>query len=159
MASLSYYQRLDDKWDVLADVTWTGWSSIQQIAIVRTTGTTLAVLPENFKDTWRYSAGVNYQYSDKVVLRAGVAYDQTPVNDTDRSVRLPDGDRTWLALGARYKYSQAINFDVGGAYIWVKDPSINNSGNPPSVAANGLVNGDYSSNVWILSGQVNYRFR
>jgi long-chain fatty acid transport protein len=159
MASLSYYQRLNDKWDVLADVTWTGWSSIQQIAIVRTTGTTLAVLPENFKDTWRYSAGVNYQYSDKVVLRAGVAYDQTPVNDTDRSVRLPDGDRTWLALGARYKYSQAINFDVGGAYIWVKDPSINNSGNPPSVAANGLINGDYSSNVWILSGQVNYRFR
>ena len=78
---------------------------------------------------------------------------------TDLSPRLPDGDRTWLALGARYKYSREINFDVGGAYIWVKDPSISNSGNPPSVAANGLVSGTYDANVWILSAQMNYRFR
>jgi len=158
-ASLSYYQRLNDQWDILGDVTWTGWSAIQQIAIVRTTGSTLGVLPENFKDTWRVSGGVNYQYNEKVVLRAGVAWDQSPVNETDLSARLPDGDRTWLALGARYKYSREINFDVGGAYIWVQNPSINNSGNPPSVAANGLINGSFNTNVWIISGQMNYRFR
>jgi len=159
MASVSYYQKLNDQWDFLADVTWTGWSSIPQIAIVRTNGSTLAVLPENFKDTWRYAAGVNYQYSEKVVLRAGVAYDQTPVNDVDRGARLPDSDRTWLTLGARYKYDSSINFDIGGAYIWVKDGSINNSGNPPSVAANGLINGTYNNYVWILSAQMNYRWR
>ncbi len=158
-ASLSYYHNLSDQWELLADVTWTGWSSIKQIAIVRTTGSTLGVLPENFKDTWRYSAGVNYNYSEKLVLRAGVAFDQSPVNDIDRSPRLPDNDRTWLALGARYKYTRAINFDIAGAYILVKDPSISNSGNPSSVAANGLINGNYRSNVWILSGQMNYRFR
>ena len=105
MASLSYYQKLNDKWDILGDVTWTGWSSIQELRIVRTTGSLLSVLPENFKDTWRFSAGVNYQYNDKTVLRAGVAYDQSPVNDIDRSARLPDNDRTWLTIGGRYKYS------------------------------------------------------
>jgi len=159
MASLSYYQKLNDKWDILADVTWTGWSSIPQIAILRTNGSTLGVLPENFKDTWRVSGGVNYQYSEKIVLRAGVAWDQTPVNTTDLSARLPDGDRTWLTTGARWKYSQATNFDVAAGYIWVKDPTINNSGNPPSIAANGLINGTYSNYVWIVSAQVNYRFR
>jgi long-chain fatty acid transport protein len=159
MASLSYYQKLNDKWDILGDVTWTGWSSIPQIAILRTNGSTLGVLPENFKDTWRVSGGVNYQYSEKIVLRAGVAWDQTPVNNTDLSARLPDGDRTWLTTGARWKYSQATNFDVAAGYIWVKDPTINNSGNPPSVAANGLINGTYSNYVWIVSAQVNYRFR
>ena len=95
-ASLSYYQKLNDKWDILGDITWTGWSSIQELRILRSDGSLLTVLPENFKDTWRFAAGVNYQYSDKVVLRAGVAYDQSPVNDTDRSARLPDNDRTWL---------------------------------------------------------------
>ena len=117
------------------------------------------MLPENFKNTWRYSAGVNYNPNERVVLRAGVAFDQSPVNDTDRSARLPDNDRTWLALGMRYKYTSAINFDIAGAYLWVKDPSINNAGFPASVAANGLVKGDYRSNVWILSAQMNYRFR
>ena len=80
-------------------------------------------------------------------------------NSTDLSPRLPDGDRTWLMGGARWKYSQAINFDIAGGYIWVKDPTINNSGFPPSVAANGLINGTYDASVWIVSAQMNYRFR
>ena len=126
-ASLSYYQKVNDKWDFLADVTWTGWSSIQELRIMRTDGSALPVLPENFKDTWRYSAGVNYYYDDKTVLRAGVAYDQSPVNNIDRGPRLPDNDRTWLTIGGRYKYSSALNFDVGAGYIFVKDGSINNS--------------------------------
>jgi long-chain fatty acid transport protein len=168
MASLSYYQKLNDTWDILADVTWTGWSSIPELRIVRTSGAAAgapSVLPENFKDTWRYSLGANYNYTDKIVFRAGVAFDQTPVNSTDLSPRLPDGDRTWLAGGARYKYSQAMNFDVGAVYIWVKDPQINSgtlgvtSGVPNSVGLNGLVNGNYSNYVWILSAQMNYRWR
>ena len=159
MASLSYYQKLNDQWDILGDVTWTGWSSIPELRIVRTSGSVLSVLPENFKDTWRFSAGVNYQYSEKIVLRGGVAYDQSPVNNTDRSARLPDSDRTWVALGARYKYSSALNFDVGAAYEFVKDGSINNSGNPASIAGNGLINGNFNNHVIIVSAQANYRWK
>ncbi len=168
MASVSYYQRLTDQWEILGDVTWTGWSSIPELRIVRTSGPAsggATVLPENFKNTWRYSAGVNYSPSEKWVLRAGVAYDQTPVNSTDMSPRLPDGNRTWLALGTRYKYSREINFDVGFGYEFVKDPTINSGtggitgGQPNSIARNGLVNGTYSNSVWILAGQMNYRWR
>jgi len=65
LASLSYYQKLNDKFDFLADVSWTGWSSIQEIRINRSNGTTLSVLPENFKDTWRFSVGTNYYYDEK----------------------------------------------------------------------------------------------
>jgi long-chain fatty acid transport protein len=163
MASLSYYQKLNDKFDILGDVTWTGWSSIQELRILRTTGGTLTLLPENFKDTWRFAAGVNYQYNEKTVLRAGVAYDQSPVNNVDRGPRLPDNDRTWLTVGGRFKYSSALNFDVAAAYIFVKDPSINSvggvAGGPPSIPATGLVNGEYSSRVVIVSAQANYRWK
>jgi long-chain fatty acid transport protein len=162
-ASLSYYQKLNRQWDFLADVSWTGWSVIKELRIKRTDGSTLSVLPENFDDTWRFSAGVNYYPDEKWVLRAGVAYDQSPVNNIDRSPRLPDNDRTWLAIGARYTYSSALHFDVGAAYIFVKDPSINSvggvAGGPPSIAATGLINGEYSSHVVVVSGQFNYRFR
>ena len=71
-------------------------------------------------------------------MRFGVAYDQSPVNDVDRSARLPDSDRTWLTIGGRYKYSSALNFDVGAGYIFVKNGSINNSGNPASIPTYGL---------------------
>jgi long-chain fatty acid transport protein len=163
MASLSYYQKLNDKWDILGDVTWTGWSSIQELRILRSSGSTLILIPENFKDTWRFSAGVNYQYDEHVVLRAGVAYDQSPVNDIDRGPRLPDNDRTWLTIGGRFKYSTNLNFDVGAAYIFVKDGSINSSGGvlggPPSIPATGLINGTYNNNVVVVSAQANYRWK
>jgi long-chain fatty acid transport protein len=61
-ASLSYYQKLNDKWDILGDITWTGWSSIQELRILRTDGSLLSVLPENFKDTWRFRRR-QHQYS------------------------------------------------------------------------------------------------
>ncbi len=159
MASLSYYQRINDKFDILGGVTWTGWSAIQELRILRVSGSVLSVLPQNFKDTWRFSAGINYQYSEKVVLRGGVAYDQSPVNDFDRGPRLPDNDRTWLTIGGRFKLTSEVNLDFGAAYIFVKDASINNAGNPPSIAANGLVNGDFNSHVVVVSGQMNYRWR
>jgi len=65
----------------------------------------------------------------------------------------------------RYKYSREINFDVGAVYIWIKDASINSGtggvtgGVPNSIAGNGLVNGSYNSYTWIVSGQMNYRWR
>jgi long-chain fatty acid transport protein len=158
-ASLSYYQKVNPQFDILADVSWTGWSVIKELRIRRADGSTLQVLPQNFDDTWRFAAGLNYYPDEKVVLRAGVAYDQSPVNNIDRSARLPDSDRTWLTVGARYKYSSALNFDVAAGYIFVKNGSINNSGNPPSIAANGLINGEYDNHVIIVSGQFNYRFR
>jgi long-chain fatty acid transport protein len=97
------------------------------------------------------------------MFRGGLAYDQSPVQDADRTVRLPDSDRTWLSFGAQYKMDSHWKFDLGGTYIWVKDGSINNPGNDPTTntpnpAAYGLVNGNYSNNVVIVSGQVTYSF-
>ena len=159
-ASVSYYQRINDKFDILGDVTWTGWSKIKELRILRSDGSLLSLTPENFRDTWRVSAGINYQYAEKIVLRAGVAFDQTPVNSTDRTPRLPDNDRTWLTVGGRFKLTPASNIDVGAAYIFVRDPSINIvGGTPVSIPGTGLINGSYKSNVVILSGQINYRFR
>jgi long-chain fatty acid transport protein len=158
-ASLSYYQKVNQQFDILADVQWTGWSVIKELRIKRADGTTLQVLPQNFDDTWRFAAGVNYYPNDKVVLRAGVAYDQSPVNNVDRSARLPDSDRTWLTIGGRYKYSSALNFDVAAGYIFIKNGSINNSGTPPSPPSNGIITGSYDNHVIIVSGLFNYRFR
>lgn len=156
LANLSIFQTLNDRWDIMADVQYTGWSKLHDLTFVRTTGNVLQSTPENFDDTWRVSAGATYKYSDTWKFRMGVAYDQTPVNDTDRTVRLPDGDRFWLAGGARYTYSPNLAFDVGATYIWSKTADIYQ--NAGSTAASGLVNGHYDSNVLVVSGQMVYSF-
>jgi len=155
---VSIFHQFDNKWDLMADLQYTGWSSIKELNIVRTSGTgspvTLSNTPENFRNTWRVSGGANYRYSDKWTLRGGIAWDETPVNDTDRTPRLPDSDRFWLAFGAQYKFNDNWSIDAAYAYIWINNASINQ--NAGSTAQNGLINGNYKANVNIVGLQVTY---
>ncbi len=91
----SVVQKLDDKWEMLGDLSWTGWSKIQEIRVNFTApGSTPDVTTWKLKDTWRVAFGGTYRYTDAMKFRFGVAYDQSPVPDTYRTVRLPDADRT-----------------------------------------------------------------
>jgi long-chain fatty acid transport protein len=156
-ANISVFSTIDEKWDVMADLQYTGWSSIPQLQIVGSNGQPVSTTPENFRNTWRGSIGVNYRYDNAWTIRGGVAYDQTPVNSTDRTPRLPDNNRTWLAVGAQYKFNPNWALDLAYSYIWVQTPNINqNEGN---TAAYGLVSGSYKSNVNLLGAQVTYTFK
>ena len=48
-------------------------------------------IPYNWRNTWRIGAGANYKLNEAWMMKGGIAYDQTPTNNTDRGVRLPDG--------------------------------------------------------------------
>jgi long-chain fatty acid transport protein len=155
-ANVSIFRQIDSKWDVMADVQYTGWSTVQNLTIVRSTGAVLSTTPENFRDTWRASIGANYHYSDQWMFRGGLAFDQSPVRDAQRTPRLPDNDRTWISFGAQYKFSPQLLLDAGYTYIFVKDPSMNqNAGSTPTF---GLISGTYKNNVNIVAAQVTYTF-
>jgi long-chain fatty acid transport protein len=156
-ANLSVFHTLNDKWDLMADVQWTGWSSIQQLQIVRSTGATLSNTPEDFRDTWRGSIGANYHYSDQWKFRMGLAYDQTPVRDATRTPTLPDGNRTWIAVGAQYLATPQVALDLGYTYIFVNNPSIDQ--NQGSTAANGLISGSYKNTIQVVGLQLTYTFQ
>ncbi|HUL90945.1 MAG TPA: outer membrane protein transport protein [Burkholderiales bacterium] len=155
-ASIALQQKLGSSWTVLADATWTGWSKIKDLTIIRSNGTVLSSAPENFKDTYRYGVGVIYRHSDAWSFKAGAAVDQTPVNDTDRTPRLPDQDRTWISFGAKYGISNDTTLDVGYAHLLVKDASINQ--NAGSTTASGLILGSYKASIDIFGLQLAHRF-
>ncbi|MFN3750964.1 MAG: OmpP1/FadL family transporter [Thiobacillus sp.] len=150
-ASLSISHRVNDRWDVLADVTWTGWSDFDELRIVRASGATLSVTQENWGDSMRYSLGANYRYSDKWTLRGGVAYDKSPVPDAYRTARIPDEDRLWMAFGAQYRLSPKMVLDFGYAHLFVKDASIDEG-------TTVRLTGNYDASVDILSAQLTLNF-
>jgi long-chain fatty acid transport protein len=153
--TLSLFTELNPKWDVLADLSWTDWSQFQKLEIFRSSGTVLSSTTENWKDTYRLAVGTNYKYSESWKLRAGIAYDQSPVRDEFRTVRIPDNDRTWLAFGGKYTVSKGGYIDFGYAHLFVKDAPINHTqtdGVPSTVV------GNYKNSVDILSAQYTHTF-
>lgn len=152
-ASLSVFHKLSSRWELLADVTWTGWSDFVVLRIVNSGGT--PVVPptqENWSDSYRYSVGANYRLNDKVTLRSGVAYDETPVSDAFRTARIPDESRTWLSFGAQYRLSSKSTIDIGYAHLFVEDARINKTESGVTLA------GTYEASVDILSAQLTHNF-
>jgi long-chain fatty acid transport protein len=151
-ASLSLVHQLNPRLELLVDMTWTGWSDFDELRIVRAAGTTLGVTPENWNDSYRYSVGANYRLNDKVTLRSGLAYDETPVSDAFRTARIPDESRTWLSFGAQYRLSSKNTIDVGYAHLLVDEARINKTESGVTLA------GTYEASVDILSAQLTHNF-
>lgn len=155
IATASFYQCFG-RLEVMADIAWTGWSSLQELRIVRDSGSVLSVTPEKFEDTWRYALGAIYTLSDTWKLRAGVAFDETPVPDETRTPRLPDAQRRWVAVGTRWSPGGKWSVDAGYAHLFSSDVPLDQDGG--NVTANGLLNGGQASDVNIVSMQVRYSF-
>jgi len=158
--SLALSQKIGDRLELLADATWNGWSSLKALEPMVGSGRATAPLRYNFKDTWRFGLGAKYQLNDAWNLRAGVAFDQTPVPDeASRTMTVPDSDRTWLAFGARWKMSPQTSVDMGYAHIFFKDVSTARAVmNTTETATLQTVRGDFKTYAHLLSVQMNYNF-
>jgi long-chain fatty acid transport protein len=157
---MSVTQKLSDKWEMLGDVSWTGWSSIPKVDIMRVTGGNPAqTLDTDFRNTWRVALGSNYQYNDAWKLKFGVAYDQTPVKGAGtRLVSLPDNDRVWFSWGAQWAPDKASRLDLGISYIYVRDSKIDNNQGTTTAPLRGRVTGEYTGNIWLLGAQYSMSF-
>lgn len=121
----SVYHEVNDQWAVHGDVLWTNWSKFKQLAPMVHPGIDGQLLvQENWEDTFRYSMGVTYRHNDKVTYRAGIAYDESPVSNVDRTLRIPDADRIWLSIGATIKLSECYNLDLGYTHIFADDAKV-----------------------------------
>ncbi len=161
--SIALSQSVGDKWEVLGDLTWTDWSVVDVITVKsKQTGAKLQELNYNFKDSWRIGLGANYRYSDTLKLRFGIAHDKTPVRSAaDRTMTLPDADRTWLSFGAKFQLSKATSVDVGYTHIFFDKVDTNRqvtTGYPGTETVRQTIRGEFKTSVDILAAQLNYNF-
>lgn len=157
-ASVSVFHRLSPKWELMGDITWTGWSTLQQLAVIRTTGAPLTTLAFRWDDTWRYGIGANYKMNEQTKIRFGAAFDQTPTNDATRTPRLPDQDRTWIAFGVQHKLSKAGVLEVGYAHEFIRDASVNVPVPGFTTCAAGCLTGRFENKADIISIQYSHSF-
>ena len=155
-ATLSVMQRISDRWTMLGDISWTGWSTLQELAVNRVDGVNVTTEELKWRDTWRVAFGGTYAYTDALNLKFGLAWDQTPVRDTTRLPRVPDEDRVWLSFGLQWRPDATSAVDVGYAHLFVKDAKINSNGG--NALGKGTLVGEYENSVDILGVQYSTRF-
>jgi long-chain fatty acid transport protein len=157
-ASVSALHKLGQRFEIMGDVTWTQWSEFEELRIryVDNPVQPDSVTTEDWDDSFRYSIGLSYILNEKIKLRTGVAYDETPIKNAERRTpRIPGEDRIWTALGLTWKATPQLSFDVAYAHLFIDDPKINNT---TEATVEHTLQGEYDASVDIVSAQVNYIF-
>ncbi len=127
VTSLSIFHSINTIWDVMATISYTQWSVFDKLVLKNVAGIDenfqesneiTVVIPQNYHNTWNYAVGANYHVNEKLFFRSGLGYDETPSNNEDRNLQLPDLDRIVLALGAHYQASKTLGFDLGWTHFF-----------------------------------------
>jgi len=108
--------------------------------------------PKDWKDTSAFRLGVTQEY-DKMIIMAGIVYDETPVPDSSVGFELPDSDSLSVSLGGRYKIDEKMDVGVSALYSMRDDRSI------AAANSDAGLDGEFTdSNVLLVSVGMGYKF-
>lgn len=161
--ALSGYFHPSDKIALMASVIYTQWNVIHNLTLEGLSGVSglsgsrniVATLNEYWHNTWNFTVGTDYMLTDRITLRGGVGYDQTPVREAYRTVHLPDNDRTVVAMGGHYQASKAIGVDLSWSHFFINTARILP---PPEVFGAESVNtsGNVSGSADVYGAQITW---
>ncbi|MDO4162049.1 MAG: OmpP1/FadL family transporter [Pseudomonadota bacterium] len=147
---LSGYHKFGEKWGTSFTVKYTQWHRFYTFPAL-SSGTGNLDVDYRWKDAWSFSLGQDYYLNDNWTLRAGLAWDETPVpSNTYRTNRIPDTDRLWASFGFSYTTGNH-QFDLGYAHLFMMHGKVWNSDS-------GDVNAKYRSYSNMYGVQYQYRF-
>jgi long-chain fatty acid transport protein len=159
--TVGFSQQINDQWQLHLGGEWTNWSRFRRIPVVLDQfNVPLTSLNFEYDDSWFFSGGLEYAYSPEWTFRAGLAYELSAVNDRVRNVRISDNDRLWTSIGASYKWSEKVKFDIGYSHLFVKDAPVNIAPGHPEYnpARPVLFIGEAEPSVDIVSVALTYRW-
>jgi len=167
----SLRQELSSTMRAFATVEWTNWSRLSTVPVitdgnfvipappsVQPPGFNVATLDFQWEDGWYFAVGGEYDYSDKLTLRAGFGYEISPIREPEqRLVQLPDNDRYWLSAGASYEVGDLFGLmkdakiDFAYSHIFVEDGSFERFPSSTLAGGNPVIAGDVEASVDIIS--------
>jgi len=158
LANLSIAHQYNDQLQLSASIDYTNWSTFEKLEGDIDGVGKVHIKDENWTEAFRYSVGATYQLNPKVKLRAGLAYDESPVEAEDRSLSIPDSNRVWYSTGANFAINEMFDVDVAYAYINGEEVDVTDEFSSPTLRLNNTFTGTSEGNANIVSVQLNSRF-
>jgi long-chain fatty acid transport protein len=150
--SLGVDYQATGKLDVAFDAVLTGWSSFHKLVINFPDSPELtSVTPENWADVWSYRFGAQYQWNDRLALRAGYIRDFTPQPKASMSPLLPDANRHDFSFGFGYKLNDSLTLDLANMLVFFDERSTDG-------LSHDSFNGEYRVFAYLVGVNFTYSF-
>jgi long-chain fatty acid transport protein len=144
---VSGYHEFNDQLALLGTVGWEDWSAFEDVNISTDRGS--QKIPRDWKDTWKFAAGVHYRPVEKWLLQLGFSYDTSPVDSDDRTPDMPIDRQIRYATGVQYKWNDRLSTGAQSVYADYGKSKIDNN----------LLKGDYKQNdIFFFALNANWKF-
>ena len=159
IANIGFHYDINDQFSIMGMAEWTNWSRFDELRIrFDNPAQPDSVTDESWNDSWYFALGGEYRATDELTLRAGVAFDESPIPDGTRTPRIPGEDRYWVSVGATYEVSDWMSVSAGYTHIFIPDPKLDLGASDPGSTFRGNLSGRYDSSVDIVAVQGRIKF-
>jgi len=146
------------RWTINADIEWEGWRTVGSLPLDFEGSTVLdRPGPRLWTNSYVYRIGAEYAATDRLALRGGFFYDETPIPDNTFDPNIPNANLYAFTIGLGYKW-EATTLDVAYLYGIYEKRSIDNSTIDPFNQAGTTSFGSYSTTAQVLVLSVTHRF-
>lgn len=161
--AVGYAFRPDDKWTLEVDVEWTDWTSVQEDFVTypdESNATRLSLLnsgnpsSKDWNGSLAYGIGTKYKFNDKLTLRGGYLFIETPIPSANFETALPDCDRHGITLGAGYRLMENLSIDLAYFGVFMVERNVTND----VASSSSNLDGEYDGYVNIVSVGFTYKY-
>jgi len=156
--------QLNEKWLVSADVNFVKWNVYKSLDFDFKTNTAYLADSESTRD-WSnsvtYRIGAQYSANNKLDIRAGFYYDETPTNKAYYTPETPGADKIGISAGLSYMLTDKLSVDA--SLLYIKGEKItaydtNNNLNPDTTETPIYFGGEYENTGFLPGIGVSYNF-
>lgn len=161
---LGYSFTPNDKWRLNFDMEWMDWSAIESETLSfpnETDATRLTILKaltnsdRDWESTLSYSAGAEYNWSDKLRLRGGYFYNPSPIPDKNFDTSVPISDNHGINAGFGYDLREDLTLDMAYTGMFYTDRTVDTTF---GAALGATLDGTYKNFVNLATATLSYVF-
>lgn len=112
------HHQWNDDLALLGSVGWDEWSAFSRVQVGLRDDGIEATVDLDFRDTWHFGVGAEYQYAPKLLLTSGFSFDTSMSSDRTRPISLPLGTMYRYAVGFKYRANENLTYGGGFSWLW-----------------------------------------
>lgn len=152
------YRQVTPAWAVMGSVQWTDWSVLQSLDIHVDNGSGDTLIREHWRNSWSAGIGTNYQFTNRLMLQTGFAFEESPVTDANRTSRVPDANQYDLCFGAQYRLTRAATAEIAYGHAFSPGGSIHSTSSTSALTPSGTIIGAYDDTNNSFTAGVTMKF-
>ena len=150
--------RPTDRWELALDLQFVGWSAYDSLNVVFNEEVLKIEdikAEKNYKNTMIYRIGAQYMATDRLDVRLGLYYDQSPIRKNNYNPETPGMGKIGISTGCSFEPYRNLQIDF--AFLYIQGVSRHGS-YPDKYSPGGKFSGKYESNAVSASLGLAYRF-